>query len=1152
MPSGNTLPPSADTTNGESFVFLDRRGKRWPRFRRVAFAAGLLVFVATILFVQTLVLPSRLTLPPAVEQLKSRLKALHKNTHGSTATKPLWLDYAKGQPHAKTASSQEHRTPGSSRREVVAPAHALATTKELRLGFYEGWDPDSFDSLKNHADQLTHLCPDWLGFDRDSGALTTSSEEKILELVREQGIALMPQLRNLGDGDVWQAEAVEALINGPADRQQRFIDGLITALNDMEAAGVVLDWQQVDPSYRANMSAFLAKLGQALHGQDMELWLCVPIGRELKIFDLDRLSHSVDHFVAMLHDENAESDPPGPIASREFFNGWLTTLVDGYGKPGQWVVSLASYGYDWTEGEAMAEHLSFQDVMSRAGRSDQTSCEFSPSAGNPQFVYEDGGTVHTVWFLDAITFLNQLTAARAHQMGGIAVNRLGTEDPGIWEVLQQNPGSPLTPRDLAPLETIRPGEAIAHIGRGNLITIADERSDGHRRIHRDPRAAAGAGISETYEKFPSYLTILHQGRGPEDGVTLTFDDGPDSEWTPKILDILKARGVKATFFMVGANMENHPAIVRRILAEGHMIGVHTYSHPNIAQVSDERAHLEFNATQRLIESITGHGTILFRPPYNADTNPHEPDELVPIKLAQAMGYVTVTEDIDPEDWAEPGVGVMLERIKRGRMEGANVVLLHDAGGDRSQTVAALPAIIDYLTGRGDRLLPLPELVGIPVEQLMPVVPSGQQPLTRMISEGGFTAIHEITNFFWAFMIVATLLTVLKTLAVSWLAIRSRRFDRAEPAAATDASTPPVTVLIAAYNEAKVIGETLRAVVNTLYAGPMEIIVVDDGSQDETGAIVAALAQQDPRIRLITQVNRGKAVALRTGLAAAQHAIVVTLDADTQFTPHTIGHLVHPFTDPAVGAVSGRARVGNPRTLFARFQSLEYTCGFNLDRRAYHQLDCITVVPGAVSALRLAAVQEAGGISTETLAEDTDLTLALHRCGYRICYAPRAIAYTEAPETLRTFAKQRFRWAFGTLQCLWKHRELLFHPRFRALGWFSLPSAWFFNIFLVALGSIIDLILLVSLVVSPANALLYCYFFIFLAADLVLAAVACLVERESLAQIWLVLPMRFVYRPVLNFVVIRAILRALKGVWVGWGKLDRMASVSYRAQCEERS
>ena len=308
-------------------------------------------------------------------------------------------------------------------------------------------------------------------------------------------------------------------------------------------------------------------------------------------------------------------------------------------------------------------------------------------------------------------------------------------------------------------------------------------------------------------------------------------------------------------------------------------------------------------------------------------------------------------------------------------------------------------------------------------------------------------------------------------------------------------------------------------------------------------IVASMASHDPRLRLLRQANCGKATALKNGLAAVRHEMVVSLDADTQFEPNTIAELIRPLADAEVGAVSGRARVGNPKTLVASFQSLEYTCGFNLDRRAYHQLNCITVVPGAVSALRKSAVLAVGGISTDTLAEDTDLTLSLHKSGFKVYYAPRAVAWTEAPETIRAFSKQRFRWAFGTLQCLWKHRDMLFDSQFGALGWFSLPSAWLFNIFLVAIGPVIDAILLFSLLLSPANKSLYLYFVIFLLADLLLAAVACQIEKEPLSQVRLVLPMRFIYRPVLSYAVARAIIKAIKGVWVGWGKLDRTASVT---------
>lgn len=1130
-----------------SFIFLDVRGKRWPRLRFFMFITGLLFFVGVILFARTLLVPSQLALPPAVQQLKSRLKTLQRKEHlaGQAATRPVWLNFTRGiRGGTSTIPAAANHVgmvlPVSKEQRVVS-----ASVHEIRLGFYESWDPGSFDSLKANADTLTHLCPDWFVIEDGRGGLKVAPEQKVLDLVRDRGIVLLPFLRNLGEEGNWQPEAVEGLINGPAARQDQFITALKEHLQAMGAGGVVVDWEQVDPSYRDAMTALLSKIASAFHDEALELWLCVPMGLDLKALDLEALAGHVDHFVAMLHDENSEADPPGPVASWEWYQGWLETVIE-YGEPAQWVLALGSYGYDWTEGEEEAETVRFQDVMSRAGRSSLSTSDFDAPIYNPHFDYEDSGAAHSLWFLDAITFVNQLKAGRERHVGGIAISRLGLEDPGIWDVLKLDPAAPLTGENLAALETIRPGAAIAHIGRGNFITLADERADGVRRLTIGPAGASEALVLARYEKFPSYLTVIHQGKGGKDSVAITFDDGPDPRWTPKILNILKAKGASATFFMVGANMEKYPDLVRRIVREGHTVGVHTYTHPNIALVSEERAYLEFNATQRLIEAITGHSTILFRPPYNADTNPHDPEELVPIKLAQKLGYITATEDIDPEDWIRPGGAAMLESVKKGRQQGGSIVLLHDAGGERSQTIEVLPQIIDYLQVRGDSIVSLPVLLGMSQEQVMPLVPVNQQAMTRVVSEGGFRVIHAVTEFFWAFMIVATALVVVRTLAVAWLAIRSRRGDDTglpswPPASGT---CPPVSVLIAAYNEEKVIEQTLRSVLNSNYPGEIEVVVVDDGSRDKTAAIVTGMAQGDGRIQFLRQANLGKATALKRGFAAVRHEIVVTLDADTQFAPATITELVRPFADLSVGAVSGRARVGNCKTLVSRFQSLEYTCGFNLDRRAYHLLNCITVVPGAVSAFRKSAVFAAGGISTDTLAEDTDLTLSMHRGGFKVCYASRGVAWTEAPETIKAFARQRFRWAFGTLQCLWKHREMLFAVKYKALGWFSLPSAWFFNILLVALGPVIDGILLFSLLMSPANSVLYFYFLVFLCADLLLAAVACLIEGEPLSQIWLVLPMRFVYRPVLSFAVIKAIVKASKGVLVGWGKLDRTASVPY--------
>jgi cellulose synthase/poly-beta-1,6-N-acetylglucosamine synthase-like glycosyltransferase len=420
---------------------------------------------------------------------------------------------------------------------------------------------------------------------------------------------------------------------------------------------------------------------------------------------------------------------------------------------------------------------------------------------------------------------------------------------------------------------------------------------------------------------------------------------------------------------------------------------------------------------------------------------------------------------------------------------------------------------------------------------MPRLAASEQSLARLVSSTGFRIYHAIEEFLWAFMLVATALVVIRTLIVIWLAYRFRRRPRTD-------FNQPVCVIIAAYNEAKVIAGTLQSVLNADYSGELEVIVIDDGSEDGTSTEIKRVAAGDPRVTLLFQENQGKARALQRGLANARHGLIVFLDADTHCQRDTLARLLEPFVDERVGAVSGHAKVGNLRSFIAKCQALEYTCGFNLDRRAYDRWNCITVVPGAISAIRKAAIDQAGGLSLDTLAEDTDLTLALHKQKQGIVYVPGAIAWTEAPETVRTLARQRFRWAYGTLQCLWKHRDMIFNWNYRALGWFSLPSVWFFQIILVAITPMVDLFLLVSLPFGAWRALLP-FVITFLSMDLILATLACIIEREPIARAWRILPMRIIYRPLLSYCIWKAIIRAIKGAWVSWGKLERTASVPVR-------
>ena len=1116
------LPPDAVTP----FVFSDPAGKRWPRLRMVLLLAGILCLIGIVLFVQTLFVAPQMRVPFSLRQLKGQLKALQKqNPAGQVAPNSLlWQKFGAARQAAKKVGGATPAAPPAARPRKKWP------NNEIRLAFYTNGDPYSFSSLELHASQITHLCPEWMSVENGLGDLQIDADARLPKFAANKGIALMPLLTNLV-GDAWQPEAIENLAHGPAEAQDRFITRVLNVLRNAKAAGVVVDWEQIDADYKDDITNFISKFAQALHDDGKELWLCVQPGQELDYIDFQSLEDDVDRFVALLFDETSDIEAPGPLGSRSWFEGWLRVLLED-ADANQWIITLGSYGYDWTEGGKKAELISFPEAMSRASNAGIESVSVSTPDYNPSFYYEDADKVHTVWFLDVVTFLNELREVRNQKAGGFALYRLGTEDTAIWDALNlrdfhlDNQTRPL-------LEVLRGTDTITDVGDGEIVTVDEDRADGVRGLGVD-----GEGyLTADYKTFPRFPTLYHQGAGGQHQVAITFDDGPDPQWTPKILDILKAANVKAAFFLVGVNAEHYPGLVRRIVNEGHEIGNHTYYHANLALCWPEHIRLELNATQILLETITGRSTTFFRPPYAADTSPSRLSELIPLQIAQDLNYLVVLENIDPQDWARPGADVIVQRIKQQRRDGS-IILLHDAGGDRSQTVEALPRILDWLKVRGDSVVPLSALLGATRDAVMPPLQQHNQSLTRIVSSLGFRVYHGIEEFLWAFMIVATALVVGRTLIVIWLAYRFRREPRAE-------LTVPISVVMAAYNEGKVISGTLTALLATDYKGDLEIVVVDDGSHDETAAEVERMAKLDPRVRLLRQENNGKARALQRGIAAVRHEIIVFIDADTQFQRDTLPRLIEPFADPRVGAVSGHAKVGNLRTFIARCQALEYTCGFNLDRRAYNRWNCITVVPGAISAIRKEAIDQAGGLSLQTLAEDTDLTLCLHKHRQRIVYVPGAIAWTEAPETVRTLARQRFRWAYGTLQCLWKHRDMVFNRNYRALGWFSLPSVWFFQIGLVAVTPMVDLFLLASLPFGAWNAVMP-FVITFLAMDVLLATLACILEREPILRAWRILPMRLIYRPMLSYCIWKAVFRAVKGAWVSWGKLERTASVPVRA------
>lgn len=1109
-----------------SFVFWDPSGRRWTRIKILLFSIGILTLLALVLFVASLWIQPELQLPQKVRELKSKLRAYDTPTK-SYKSMELWTQYTKSTSAGATRIQLLNQKLNPTKK----------TVDEVHLGFYVDWDPNSFQSLKKNHEGLTHVTTEWFSLRGFYGEVTEDKAPKLTQYLEKEGIDFLPMLTNLS-GDEWVPETVEAILSPNHQRRQIFINELMRQLAEFPNKGVLIDFQQIDPIYKKALTLLFKDLSDRLHEQKKELWLTIPVGHDLRVFDLDALSPVVDRFVAVLHDENSEIDAAGPIASQNWFEGWLRVLM-GYGDPQQWVVVLGNYAYDWTAGREKAETISFSDVMSRAGAAKVLKAQNFPPSLNGTFSYQDEEEKHEVWFLDAMSFANQLKAVREFNAGGTALFRLGTEDPHLWSLWKKN-AVELQKTDLHELDHLAKDSLLTHVGQGEVLTVDLGMQDGNRQVTRDPLGR----LQAVYQKFPSFPTVYHQGADFLNKVTLTFDDGPDSKWTPKILDVLKQKKVKASFFVVGNKVEENPELLQRIYQEGHEIGSHTYTHANLQVAPEEQIKLELNATQRIIESVIDHSTILFRPPYQADSRPKTIQDLIPIKIAEELGYLTICENIDPEDWSRPGAELILRRIKDQRHSG-NIILLHDAGGERSQTLEALPKIIDYLRARGDEIVLLSDLLQIPREQLMPSVKEDHHETYRRVSSWGFRVIHTIEELAWAFMVVASGMLLLRTFFVAWLAYRHDQRASLMEASISDTLTsshfPSVSVLLPAYNEEKVIERTLNSLLKTDYQGAYEILILDDGSTDGTKAIVEKISLHHPKMRLISQSNQGKSYALQNGITESRHEILILLDADTQFNAETIRYLVEPFIDPEVAAVSGQVKVGNTVNFLTRCQALEYTCGFNLDRRAYDDLNAITVVPGAICALRKSHVLQAEGISHDTLAEDTDLTLMLHRLGLKIRYIPRAIAWTEAPENFKGLTKQRLRWSFGTMQCLWKHREMLFNNDFRWLGWLSLPSIWFFQVLLVAIVPIVDLLLIISLCLGNGGAVLP-FMILFLGVDLFLAMMASRIEKEPMGRSWLILPMRLFYRPLLAYVVWKSLLKAFSGVWMVWTRIERTGSV----------
>ena len=636
----------------------------------------------------------------------------------------------------------------------------------------------------------------------------------------------------------------------------------------------------------------------------------------------------------------------------------------------------------------------------------------------------------------------------------------------------------------------------------------------------------------------------HTYRLPAKTVALTFDDGPDPWWTPRIQRVLDRYGVDATFFVIGSQVARHPDLVRRLVASGHEVGAHTFTHPPLSTLDGWRRRGEYSQTQLAIARAAGVRTSLIRFPYSSQPHAVDDGEWGLIHEAGRLGYLVVLNDRDSRDWTRPGVDAIVHAATPPGDSGA-IVLMHDAGGDRAQTVAALERLIPRLLARGYRFTTVTG--GLNTSLAHPVL--AQNPAASTADRWRGTALVWAVGIADGVLVAITIVFVAvgalaagRTLLLLALAGRHARRRRSPAWSWGPPVTEPVSVIVPAYNEKEGIAAAVRSLAGGDHPG-IEVIVVDDGSTDGTAAIVEALGL--PNVDVIRKPNGGKASALNAGIAAARHELVVMVDGDTVLEPDSVRRLVQPFADPSVGAVAGNVKVGNRHSLVARWQHIEYVIGFNLDRRLYETLRCMPTVPGAIGAFRRHALVTAGGMSDDTLAEDTDVTMALLRAGWRVVYEEGARAWTEAPVTLAELWKQRYRWSYGTMQAMWKHRRALLEKG--PFGRFGLPFLALFGVALPLLAPVIDLLTVYGLLFLGRTETALAWTGM-LALHAVTAAVAFRLDRESHRPLWVLPLQQFAYRQLMYLVLLQSVVTALTGARLRWQKMHRtgQAEVTGRA------
>lgn len=1011
----------------------------------------------------------------------------------------------------------------------------------IRSAFYVAWDPQSLMSLRRNIKHLNLVFPEWFFIDPKTGDLKTNIDNVGFALLKKSKIPVMPILSNNFDRE-FHSEGIKLVLNNPVKRKH-LINSVLNSCIKNHFVGVNIDFEDLELDSDEPLTQFIKELSAAFH--EHKMYITQDIMADNSDYNIKELQKYVDYFVLMAYDEYSADSDSGPIASQK----WIEKQVDEICKnvsPNKVILGLGAYGYDWSSNSDENTSVTYMQAITKANQS-KSKLDFDDNTFNLNFSYKDNkNNLHNVYFTDAATLFNTMRFASEYTLAGTALWRLGSEDARIWNYYNKDLSSQnISKIDLKPLENVKGQTMVDYIGDGEVLDVLNVPHDGKIAIETDKNEHIIT--DENYINYPTSYEVQKHGEASPKELVLTFDDGPDETYTPKILDVLSKYHVPAAFFMVGLNAEKNLPLVKRIYREGHEIGNHTFTHENVAKVSPERALLELKLTRLLFECVTGHSTILFRAPYNADSEPTTAEEIIPVALARQQNYLDIGENIDPEDW-QPGIKApeIVNRIEKQLKErGGNIILLHDAGGEsREETVKALEILIPKLQKQGYHFTNIANLLHKKQDELMPAIPKTKAYYIMQLNLVLATFIYAMSHFLTALFTIFIILGIARLVLMLFWAFRERIKDKNRSKLPVLENYPKVSIIVPAYNEEVNIVSSLYNLQKQTYPN-FEIIFVDDGSKDKTFSLVQEEFKDNPKLKIFTKTNGGKATALNFGIAKSNAEYIVCIDADTKLQKDAVSYLIAKFLtakpEENLGAVAGNVKVGNRINWLTKWQSIEYITSQNFDRLAYANINAITVIPGAIGAFKKEIVEKLGGYSSDTLAEDCDLTVRILREGYSIGNENRAVAVTEAPENVSQFLKQRFRWNYGILQMFWKQKETFLNPKYKGLGLWAMPNILIFQYIIPMFSPLADLLMIFGLFTENRGKI-FLYYLIFLLVDASLALIAFLFEKEKTSTVLHVIPQRLVYRWLMYIVLFRSFRKALKGEMQTWGFLKRTGNV----------